>query len=129
MPEELETPPMRLDQWLWAVRLYKSRTLAADAIRAGHVKVNGLAPKPARSAQPGDTVTVQTGSLERTFRVVASPTSRVGAKLVCNYAHDLTPLEVYQQLKKPEYRPPGVRAPGSGRPTKRDRRAIAEWLE
>ena len=78
-------PAGRLDKWLWAVRIFKSRTLASDACRAGSVAVNELPAKPARDVRPGETVTVKQGLVLRTLRVVSLPPSRVGAKLVPNF--------------------------------------------
>ena len=74
----------RLDKWLWAVRIFKSRSLASDACRAGSVAVNELPAKPAREVHPGETVTVKQGLVLRTLRVIEVPRSRVGAKLVPN---------------------------------------------
>lgn len=115
---------MRLDQWLWAVRLYRTRTLAADAIRSGHVRVDGQPVKPARDARPGDLVTARTGSITRTYRVIGHPTTRVGAPLVSGFAEDLTPPSP-SPAPGAEFMPVPVHRPrGSGRPTKRDRRTL-----
>jgi ribosome-associated heat shock protein Hsp15 len=118
---------MRLDQWLWAVRVFKTRTLAADAIKAGHVKLNGQPCKPAREARAGETVVAQVGILTRTVRVIASPPSRVGAKLVAQFAEDLTPPGEYAKRAEPSLLPPMLRRKGTGRPTKRERRDIEQW--
>lgn len=118
---------MRLDQWLWTVRLYRTRTLAQAAIKAGHVTVDQLAVKPAREVRPGETVAARTGDITRTYRVVGYPKSRVAAKLVPEFAQDVTPPEEFERLKakaeEPAFRPRGL-----GRPTKRDRRKIERWL-
>lgn len=115
---------MRLDQWLWAVRVFKTRTLAADGIKAGHVRINGEPCKPAREARPGDIIVARVGIMTRTVRVIADPPSRVGAKLVPQFAEDLTPPEEYARRPEPSFLPPMFRPQGSGRPTKRDRRAM-----
>jgi len=115
---------MRLDQWLWAVRVFKTRTWAADAIKAGHVTVNGQACKPAREVRDGDMVVARGGEITRTLRVIGSPASRVGAKLVGQFAEDLTPPEELQKRREPNFIPPMLRTRGSGRPTKKDRRQI-----
>jgi ribosome-associated heat shock protein Hsp15 len=117
---------MRLDQWLWAVRVYKTRTLAAEAIRGGHVKINGEATKPARDVRPGETVVARVSQMIRTVRVIDAPPSRVGAKLVAQFAEDLTPPEEYQRRREANLLPPGFRPKGTGRPTKRDRRAFEQ---
>ena len=118
---------MRLDQWLWAVRLYKTRGIAVEAIRGGHVKVNGAATKPAREAKPGELVTARIGVMTRTLRVIDAPRSRVGAKLVAQYAEDLTPPEEFEKQRALEFLPVVKRPRGSGRPTKRDRRLMEGW--
>lgn len=117
---------MRLDQWLWAVRLYRTRTLATTAIRAGRVTVDGVAPKPALEVRPGQTVAAQTGEITRTYRVVGHPPSRVGAPLVAQFAEDLTPPSEFQRVRE-QAQQPGFRPKGAGRPTKRDRRQILRW--
>jgi ribosome-associated heat shock protein Hsp15 len=120
--------PQRLDKWLWSVRLFKSRSLASDACRAGSVLVNEQTAKPARDVRPGETVTVKQGLILRTLRVVDVPRSRVGAKLVPNFCLDLTPKE---ELEKARERPTQqllAREKGSGRPTKRDRRLLDQLL-
>jgi ribosome-associated heat shock protein Hsp15 len=116
---------MRLDQWLWAVRLFKSRNLAAEAIKGGRVKVNDLPAKPAREIKPGEIFAVTFPTIVRTVRVLDAPKSRVGAKLVAQYLEDLTPPEEYARQRE-RLDAPGFRDPGTGRPTKRDRREIDE---
>ena len=117
---------MRLDQWLWAVRVYKSRTLAADAIKGGLVKVNSERSKPAHEPKPGEIITARVGVMTRTVRFLAAPKSRVGAKLVADFAEDLTPPEERAKRPEPNLLPPGYRPKGAGRPTKRERRALEE---
>ena len=102
---------MRLDQWLWAVRVFKTRSLAVAAIRAGPVRVNGENAKPAREPRAGELVTA---------RIVAG-------KLVPEFAEDLTPPEELEKLRALTFGAPGARARGSGRPTKRERRELDEW--
>ena len=120
---------MRLDQWLWAVRIYKTRTSAAEAIKGGHVKIADAVPKPAREVHPGEIVVARVNQMTRTVRVIGAPPSRVGAKLVPEFAEDLTPPEEYQRRREVNLLPPGFRAKGSGRPTKHDRRAIDDLHE
>jgi ribosome-associated heat shock protein Hsp15 len=120
---------MRLDQWLWAVRVYKSRSQATDAIRGGLVKVNGQAVKPAYEAKPTDLIVARVEIMTRTVRYIDAPKSRVGAKLVQNFVEDLTPPEERNKRPEPNLLPPGFRPKGAGRPTKRDRRAIADLGE
>lgn len=114
----------RLDKWLWAVRLFKTRSLAAESIRAGAVSINDRPAKPAREVQAGETVVVQQGVVTRTLRVIGAPASRVGAKLVAQYCTDLTPPEEFEKLKASRVERVLARPKGSGRPTKRDRREL-----
>ena len=120
---------MRLDQWLWAVRVYKSRNLAAEAIKGGLVKVNGERSKPAHEPKPGEMITARVGIMTRTVRFLAAPKSRVSAKLVADFAEDLTPPEEREKRREPNLLPPGFRPKGAGRPTKRERRALDDLEE
>lgn len=118
---------MRLDQWLWAIRLYKSRSLAVTAIRAGHIRVKGQVAKPAHAVLVGETISVQQENLLRTFRVIGAPESRVGAPRVPEFAEDLTPPSEYQRAKDEARQKALIRPAGAGRPTKRDRRAMESF--
>ena len=91
---------MRLDQWLWAVRVYKSRSLATSAIRAGLVTIAGIASKAAHEVKNEEIVVARVGDLTRTVRVLGCPESRVSAKLVSQFAEDLTPAEEYERARK-----------------------------
>ncbi|MEW6157979.1 MAG: RNA-binding S4 domain-containing protein, partial [Verrucomicrobiota bacterium] len=82
---------VRVDKWLWSVRLYKSRTLASAACLAGAVHINGAAVKPSRTVHVGDVISARIGEITRTVKVVALLESRVGAKLVPQFMQDLTP--------------------------------------
>ena len=119
---------VRIDKWLWAVRIFKTRSQATDACRAGKVKIDNTAVKPARDIRPGMVITVQTGPVTRTLQVLQTLQKRVGAKLVSQYVLDLTPADAYEQLKLIKESQP-FRARGSGRPTKKERREIGQWLE
>lgn len=114
----------RLDKWLWAMRVFKTRALATEACRAGKVAVNELPAKPAREVQAGEMVTVRQGLFTRTLRVVGVPRSRVGAKLLPEFCADLTPPEEFEKLRERSVQQVPAREPGSGRPTKRDRREM-----
>ena len=118
---------MRLDQWLWAARVFKTRALAVAAIKAGHAKVNGAATKPAHDARAGEVVTVRIGVMTRTLRVIGAPVSRVAAKLVPQFAEDLTPPEEFEKQRALNVFNAGARPKGAGRPTKRERRDLDEW--
>ncbi|MBM3884070.1 MAG: RNA-binding S4 domain-containing protein [Verrucomicrobia bacterium] len=120
-PAEVE---VRLDRWLWAVRVFKTRSLAIAACDAGHVKIGGNRAKPARSVHVGEVVTVQLGPLTRTLKVVGLLGARVGAKVVPQFMEDLTPPEELAKPREPRVEPLFHRPRGSGRPTKRDRRLL-----
>lgn len=119
----------RLDKWLWGVRLFKTRALAADACRAGAVLVNDLPAKPAREMRAGEIVTVRQGLITRTMRVLAVPAARVGAKLVPAHAEDLTPASEYEKARAQRVQHLLAREKGRGRPTKRERRQIERLFE
>src|SRR5438270_12577031 len=110
----------RVDQWLWAIRLYKTRSAANDACRGGHVKINGSTVKPAATINVGDRVTTVLHGDQRDVEVVELITKRVGATLAaqCYVDHSPPPAE-----REPYLRRLFPRDAGSGRPTKRDRRA------
>jgi ribosome-associated heat shock protein Hsp15 len=112
---------MRIDKWLWAVRLYKTRSLAIAACRAGHVKIGGRSVKPSREVHVGDVICALTGQLNRTVRVVALLDQRVGARLVGQHLEDLTPPEEYASVRA-EARTRIQFPKGWGRPTKKQRR-------
>lgn len=114
----------RIDKWLWAVRLFRSRSLATDACRAGSVTINDVAAKPAREVKPGETIIVRQGLGHRTLKVVDLPRSRVGAKLVGAYCTDLTPAPEVEKVHGRSVQQFLAREKGSGRPTKRDRRLL-----
>ena len=111
---------VRVDRWLWAVRLTKTRSGAAQACRAGHVQVNGARAKPASTVKAGDTVRLRAGDRERVVEVVRLLEHRVGAEPAAACLIDKSP--------PPPPRDPldrvGYRVPGMGRPTKRDRRHL-----
>ncbi len=126
-PPEAESTA-RLDKWLWAVRIFKSRSLATDACRAGSVWVNAQPAKPSREVHAGETVTVRQGLVLRTLGVVAVPPGRVGARLVPAYCADRTPPEEFEKLRAHRVQQFLAREKGSGRPTKRDRRLLDRFL-
>ena len=111
---------VRVDRWLWAVRLTRTRSGAAQACRAGHVQVNGARAKPAAPVKVADTVRMRVGDRERVVEVVRLIETRVGAELAAACLIDRSPPP---PPRDPLDRP-GRRAPGMGRPTKRDRRDL-----
>ena len=115
---------LRIDKWLWSVRIFKTRTMAGDACRAGKVKIDGNAVKPSRILKLGDEMTVSIGPLLRTVKVKALISNRVSAKLVPDSLEDLTPQEEYERIKFMNELNSERRDRGTGRPTKKDRRMI-----
>lgn len=116
---------MRIDKYLWSVRVYKSRSLANEAIKRGRVALDGVPVKPAKEVEVGDILSVRKPPLVLTLRIEALPKSRVGAKLVSTYMTDLTPESEYAKLRPLQYGAGMmVRDAGSGRPTKRERRQL-----
>ena len=111
---------VRVDRWLWAVRLARTRSGAAQACRAGHVQVNGARAKPAAPVKVADTVRLRVGDRERVVEVVRLIETRVGAEPAAACLVDRSPPP---PPRDPLDRP-GRRPPGAGRPTKRDRRGL-----
>lgn len=124
MSSENPETSARLDKWLWAVRVFKTRALATDACRAGNVTINDLPAKPGRDVHAAELVAVQLGLVTRTLRVVGVPRSRVGAKLVAEFCTDLTPESEYDRARVHRMQQVLAREKGSGRPTKRERRLM-----
>ena len=119
----------RLDKWLWAARIYKTRTLAADACKNSRVSINGSLAKPSRTIKPGDEVSVKKSPVTYTFRVKQPIEKRVGAKLLPDVLENITSAEQYELLEMNRISGFVNRARGTGRPTKKDRRALDEFNE
>ena len=120
---------VRIDKWLWCVRLYKSRTLATEACEAGKVKISGHPAKPARGVKIGDIITAATGNVTRTVKVLQLLEQRVGAPKVSGFMEDLTPPEEFAKARETSAHVSGFRPKGAGRPTKRDRRILQGFFE
>jgi ribosome-associated heat shock protein Hsp15 len=128
-PEIGDTPgAARLDRWLWAMRVFKTRPLALAACRRGEVEVNGLAAKPGRDVHPGETVSVRLEAMTRTLRVAGIPRSRVGAKAVPQFCAELTPASEFEKQRERGRQRVIGREPGLGRPTKRERRELDRFF-
>ena len=113
-----------MDKWLWAARLFKTRSLAADAIKGGKVKVDGNAVKPSREVKEGDVIQVQVGQLHKVVEVKTVIKNRVSAKQVPEVYNDLTPKEEYERIEFMNAYKAEWRDRGAGRPTKKERRMI-----
>lgn len=118
---------IRIDKYLCAVRLYKTRSIATDACRSGRVKLNGLPVKPSHEISVGEIYELNIEQTHRTVQVKELLANRVGAKLVENYLTDLTPPEEYERIQMARQYGFEHRDRGAGRPTKRDRREIEEF--
>ena len=117
---------VRIDKYLWAIRVFKTRTEATEACNGGKVKVGGVNAKPSKDVRPGDIINVRKGAVNYTFRVIDGLEKRVGAKVVPEYAENLTPEEELQKLRAPVETFFVSRDRGTGRPTKMDRREIEQ---
>jgi len=118
---------VRVDKWLWAVRLYKTRSIAAAACTGGKVRIGGDPVKPARSVRMGEIIIAATGEITRTIRVVNLIERRVAAPRASACYEDLTPASEYEKPRLPNFRPLAIRPKGAGRPTKKDRRKTDEF--
>ncbi|MEC3958145.1 RNA-binding S4 domain-containing protein [Nocardia sp. CDC153] len=118
------TAQARVDSWTWAVRIFKTRSAAAAACRAGHVRVNGVPVKPAHSLKPGDEIRVRVNGLERIVIVEQLITKRVGAAVAVQCMIDKSPPPPDPQIAALMPR----RDRGAGRPTKRERRETDRLL-
>ena len=116
----------RIDKFLWAIRAFKTRTDATDACKGGKVKVAGVNAKPSKEVKPGDVLMVKKGSVTYTYKVLQPLERRVGAKLVPEYAQNLTPAAELEKLRAPVETFFISRDRGAGRPTKKDRREIED---
>ncbi len=119
----------RIDKWLWAARAYKTRTLASDACKNGRITINGALAKPSRTVKVGDQVGVKKSPITYTFRVLQAIEKRVGAKLLPEVFENITPPEQYELLEMNRISGFIDRARGTGRPTKKDRRALDDFAD
>ena len=115
---------LRIDKYLWAIRVYKTRTDATDACKGGKVRVNGADTKPSKLVKVGDSIVVRKGAVTYTYKVLQLIDKRQGAKLVPDYAENLTPPEELAKLRAPVETFFLKRDRGAGRPTKKDRRQM-----
>lgn len=120
---------MRIDKYLWCIRYYKTRSIATEAIKKGHITVNDQVAKPSREVFSGDKITVRKDQINYILTVLDLPTQRLGAKLVDMYRKDITPPESFEHLELLKLSKEHYRAKGQGRPTKKDRRDIEDYLD
>ena len=120
--------PVRIDKYLWEVRLFKTRTIATDACRKGKVFVSKKSVKPSFILNIGDNIDIKKGPILFSFKVLNFPTGRVGAKMVNLYIDDITPQEQKDLLNSINQNS-GFREKGSGRPTKKERRDLTSFVD
>ena len=119
---------MRIDKWLWAVRQYKTRTLATEACEKGRILINEQTVKPSRLINEGDEISIKRTGLTRRLKVLKLTMNRLNAKLVSEYYSDLTPISEIEAYKARLIKITIYREPGTGRPTKRDRRTLDDFF-
>ncbi len=120
---------MRIDKFLWSLRYFKTRSIATDAVKKGHVRINGAVVKPSREVYRTDKIAIRKNQIDYEMSVLDIPESRVGAKLVDLYRKDITPKEAFEHNQLLKFAKDHYRKKGLGRPTKKDRRDIDEYLE
>ena len=120
---------MRVDKYLWCIRIFKTRSIATEAVKKGHVTVNNQQAKASRDVFAGDKLIVRKDQINYQYSVLDIPPNRVGAKLVDMYRKDNTPAEAFEHLELLKLAKEHYRLKGDGRPTKKDRREIDEYLE
>ena len=118
----------RIDKWLWSARIFKTRTIAADACKNGRVMVNGVNVKPARMVKVGDVISVRKPPVTYSFKILKTIEQRVGAKLLPEIYENVTPQDQYELLEMSRISGFVDRARGTGRPTKKDRRAMDAFV-
>ena len=119
---------VRVDKYLWAMRIYKTRSIATDACKCGRVKMNGVEVKPSRTFHIGDVFSVRKGPITYTYRILQLSGNRLGAKIVPEYLQDITPKEQLEILELARFAAQSGRDRGTGRPTKKDRREIELFM-
>ena len=119
----------RIDKWLWAVRIYKTRSIAAEACKKGHISIGERTLKPAHLVKVGDVVKVRKSPITYSFRVLKAAENRVGAKLVPELMENITPKEQYEILEMSRMSSFAGRMRGTGRPTKKERRDLDQFVD
>jgi len=118
---------MRIDKFLWCTRYFKTRSIATEACKKGHIKINGSSIKPSKDVFLGEKITIRKDQINYEIEILDIPPSRVGAKLVDLYRKDVTPKEAFENQEILKYSKDYYRKKGAGRPTKKDRRDIDSY--
>lgn len=120
---------VRIDKWLWAVRIFKTRSQATEACKKGQVSIGDSPVKAARIVQEGEIVKVRKAPITKSFKVLALSGKRMGAKLVIDFMEDVTPAEELELLEMQKHMRWSERDKGTGRPTKKDRRELDDFFD
>lgn len=120
---------VRIDKWMWATRVFKTRSIAADACKKGRVSVGGVTVKPSRMVKVGEVIQVRKPPITFSFKVLDLIENRVGAKLVPNYLENVTTPDQYEILEMNRISGFVNRAKGLGRPTKKERRELEQFTD
>jgi ribosome-associated heat shock protein Hsp15 len=120
---------VRIDKWLWAVRIFKTRTMAADYCEKGKVFINDQVVKASRLLKKGETISIRKGAFTLQFLVIDLSDKRMSAKLVVDFCKEVTPEDEIERMKTFAIAARSYRFPGEGRPTKKERRALDDFLE
>jgi ribosome-associated heat shock protein Hsp15 len=118
----------RIDKWLWAARIFKTRSIAADACKNGRVTKNGVNIKPSHIVKIGETISVRKSPITYSFKILDAIEQRVGAKLIPGVYENVTPKEQYELLEMSRISGFVDRARGTGRPTKKERRSLDAFI-
>ena len=119
---------MRIDKFLWSIRFYKTRTLASDEIKKNRISIGETSVKSSREVKPGDEIKIKKNQIEYKIKVLGIPKSRVGAKLVADFVKDITDPQQYEILQLRKSTQDYYRNKGEGRPTKKDRREMDDFV-
>jgi ribosome-associated heat shock protein Hsp15 len=120
---------MRIDKYLWCIRVYKTRSVATTACKKGQIKIETKSIKPSKEVFGNELILVRKNQINYQLKVLDLPESRVGAKLVALYMKDVTPKEEFEKTELLKYSKDYYRKKGAGRPTKKDRRDIEGYQE
>jgi ribosome-associated heat shock protein Hsp15 len=120
---------MRIDKYLWCIRVYKTRSIATTACKKGQIKIDAKSVKPSRDIFGGELMVIRKNQINYQIKALSLPESRVGAKLLDQYRKDVTPKEAFEKTDLLKFAKDYYRKKGTGRPTKKDRRDIDNYQE
>lgn len=120
---------VRIDKWLWAVRIFKTRSMATEACKKGHISIGDSTLKPSKMVQVGEIVKVRKPPITKSLKILALTGKRMGAKLILDFVEDVTPVEELELLEMQKNMRWISRDRGTGRPTKKDRRELDDFFD